>query len=85
MSYLRLDPSIDVSGLVANMPAWRDDPGGYTLPLEAIRCLDLPAVNIGPYGYGVHCPDERVLMPYSFGTVPQLILETIERLARLTG
>jgi arginine utilization protein RocB len=84
MSYLRLDPSLDVGGLIANMPAWRDDPGGYKLPLETIRCLDLPTVNIGPYGHGVHSPDERVLMAYSFGTVPQLILETIERLAQST-
>jgi len=32
----------------------------------------------------VHQPGERVLMSYSFGVVPQLLYETIERLAHVT-
>lgn len=79
MSYLRLDPDLDIAVLDANMPAWRPD--GYTLPLETIRALDIPVVNIGPHGEGIHRPDERVLESYAFGVVPRLILETIARLA----
>ncbi|HEY7357461.1 MAG TPA: hypothetical protein VH590_13375, partial [Ktedonobacterales bacterium] len=87
MSYLRLEADTDLAGLTANMPLWQGvqqlrRPGGYHLPLEAMRALDLPFVNLGPYGRAVHQRGERVLMSYSFGVLPQLIYETIERLAR---
>lgn len=90
MSYLRLDPGADLAALTANMPLWQDKgaparPGGYSLPLDAIRTLDLPVVNLGPYGWGVHQRGERALMSYSFGTLPQLIYETIERLGERGG
>ena len=48
-----------------------------------IRALDLPVVNLGVYGKGAHQRGERVLMSYSFGTLPRLIVETLERLAAL--
>ena len=87
MSYLRAEADVDLSGLIANMPLWQEaqEPkraGGYSLPLQAIRALDLPFVNLGPYGRAVHQRGERVLMSYSFGVLPQLITEVIERLAR---
>ncbi len=90
MSYLRLDPGIDTAALIANLPIWDDAPapgaparpGTYTLPLQAIRQLNLPVVNLGPYGKGAHQAGERVLMSYSFGIVPQLVCEVIEYLAR---
>lgn len=89
MSFLRLDPLVDATALVANMPVWRDDasatPGAYGLPLAAMRALDMPVINIGPYGRAVHQRGERVLMSFSFGVVPQLIAETIMRLAELSG
>jgi arginine utilization protein RocB len=86
MSYLRLDPSVDLAALTANMPLWQPAeaparPGAYRLPLEAIRALDAPFVNIGPYGRGAHQRGERVLMSYSFATLPQLICEILEGLA----
>ena len=89
MSYLRLDPGLDFTALTANLPTWRDPvyptrPGAYTLPLGEIARLDLPIVNFGPYGAGVHERGERVLMSYSFGILPQLIHEVIERLGNLT-
>lgn len=88
MSYLRLEPEVDLSGLVANMPLWQeaDQPrhsGAYHLPLHAIRALDLPFVNLGPYGRAVHQRGERVLMSYSFGVLPQLICEIIAYLAQV--
>jgi len=92
LSYLRLDPDVDLTALRDNMPVWQEQepasesgkpprPGSYSLPLAQMRSLDLPVVNIGPYGRAVHQAGERVLMSYSFGVVPQLIYETIERLA----
>ncbi len=89
MSYLRLDPGMDLSALKKNMPLWQDEdmtatptrPGGYSLPLQAIQELGLPIVNFGPYGFGAHQRGERVLMSYSFGVLPQLLYETFEALA----
>ena len=86
MSYLRLEAGLDLSALKANMPLWRDAgpdflPGAYTLPLAAIEQLDLPIVNWGPYGRGAHQRHESVLMSYSFGTLPQLLYETLQQLA----
>ncbi len=88
MSYLRLDASDAAGALVANMPVWRGReepprPGSYSLPLDEIRALSLPIINIGPYGAGAHQAGERALMSYSFEVLPQLLLETIEQLASL--
>jgi arginine utilization protein RocB len=85
MSYLRLDAHDDLSALMDNMPVWRADGatargGDYTLPLKEIAALDLPVVNFGPYGVGAHHRGERLVMSYSFETLPRLLLETIERL-----
>lgn len=86
LSYLCLDTDIDTSLLKANMPVWKEptEPGrgGYYLPLEVIRKLNIPVVDFGVYGQGAHQRNEGVLMSYSFGTLPELICETIERLAR---
>ena len=59
MSYLRLDPDIDPAALIANLPIWNDAPmsaafarpGSYRLPLEGMRQLNLPVVNLGPYAF----------------------------------
>jgi arginine utilization protein RocB len=37
-------------------------------------------INLGPYGWGAHQRGERLLQSYSFGVLPQLIVEVIERL-----
>ena len=85
LSYLRLDASVDTTILKANMPIWKEPTAqgtrGYYLPFEAIEKLDIPIVDFGVYGQGAHQRNEAVLMSYSFGTLPELICETIERLA----
>jgi arginine utilization protein RocB len=84
MSYLRLDPGMDLAALKANMPWWSDEfppaSGAYSLPLDEIAQLGLPMINLGPYGWGAHQRGERLLQSYSFGVLPQLIVEVIERL-----
>lgn len=86
MSYLRLDAGVETAALTANMPLWAEPdaarPGAYTLPLDAMRTLDLPVVNLGPYGRGAHQRGEAVLMSYSFGALPGLLWEVIELLGR---
>jgi arginine utilization protein RocB len=86
MSYLQLDATANLTALTANMPVWRTDGApshadDYTLPLADIAALGLPVVNFGPYGAGAHQRGERLLMSYSFETLPQLLLETIERVS----
>ena len=87
MSYLRLDPGSHVTALTANIPTWQAPgeparPGAYSLPLQAIQDAGVPVINLGPYGRGVHQSGEGVLMSYSFGILPQLICEVIERLGQ---
>ncbi len=90
MSYLRLDPGLDVAALRLNMPVWRDEDeearsGSYSLPLSAIQELGVPVVNLGPYGRGAHQRGERTLMSYSFEALPQLVYESIFELASVLG
>jgi arginine utilization protein RocB len=84
MSYLRLDSGMDLAALKANMPLWSDEfppaRGAYSLPLDQIAQLGLPMINLGPYGWGAHQRGERLLQSYSFGVLPQLIVEVIARL-----
>lgn len=89
MSYLRLDPGMDLAALKANMPLWSDvfppASGAYSLPLDEIARLGLPMINLGPYGWGAHQRGERLLQSYSFGVLPQLMIEVIERLGAPSG
>lgn len=87
MSYMRLEPHQRMDALTANMPLWSDQPGdgqtaSYGLPFTAINAAQIEGIiNIGPYGHGAHQRGERVHMPFSFATVPQMIVETIETVA----
>lgn len=47
----------------------------YTLPVEEIRSLNIPSINMGVYGKDGHKWTERVYKPYSFGVLPKLIRE----------
>lgn len=91
LSYARLEADLPVADLVANMPLWvaeSREPQGprYTIPFGAIRAAAIPGVaNIGPYGIGAHQRGERVHMPYSFTTVPQMILEVITEVGSAGG
>jgi arginine utilization protein RocB len=62
--------SAELATIAENTPAWgsrvRHDDG-------AARALDLPVVNIGPWGRDYHQRLERVHMPYTFGTLPELV------------
>jgi arginine utilization protein RocB len=45
----------------------------FPLPLEAMKELSIPSINIGVYGKNGHNWTERVYKPYSFGVLPKLI------------
>jgi arginine utilization protein RocB len=53
--------------LAANVPLWGR---GYSLPLEALRKIDIPCVVLGPIGKDAHKITERVELDYSFNVLP---------------
>lgn len=77
LSYLGLQDSHEVIPYIKeNMPLLLNN--YYTIPLEAMKMLDLPVVNIGPWGQDYHKLTERVYLPDVINQTPQLILETIK-------
>lgn len=78
LSYFSVgDAGKAVETLLANMPAWGKK---YNLPLEEIGRLNLPVVNIGPYGKDAHKSTERLQADYAFNAVPRLLQKTIAEL-----
>ncbi len=74
-SYLRL-ASGGAQGLAENMPQWGV---GYSLPFAEMARLNMPVINLGPWGRDAHKRTERVHIPYSFGTLPKIMEETIRK------
>lgn len=72
------------SGLIREMPAYGQQFDSecrpYKLPFEAMRYLNLPVYDIGVYGKDAHQWSERVYKPYSFKTLPKLLLAIVKNL-----
>jgi arginine utilization protein RocB len=90
ISYMRVDQAVyeSLPVLVKNFPLWRDRNEEisedlrdeyFIIPFDLIRELDCDVANIGPWGKEAHGKGERVYMPYSFETVPELIYNVICR------
>lgn len=74
-SFMALGGELEkLEALAKNTPAWGQK---YTHPSEAILQVNVPIVNIGTFGKDGHKFTERVLMKYSFETVPNLTYHTI--------
>jgi len=70
-SYLSLHESEnEVEVLQQNMPRMHDI---YPLPVDLIRSINIPSINIGVYGRDGHKWTERVYKPYTFHVLPDLI------------
>jgi len=93
MSFVRVDPAVydSLPVLTKNFPLWRnrDDEVSedlrdeyFSIPFDGIRDLDCDVANIGPWGKEAHGKGERVHMPYSFETVPELIHNVVLRVLR---
>ncbi|MFA5839664.1 MAG: M20/M25/M40 family metallo-hydrolase [Candidatus Margulisiibacteriota bacterium] len=61
------------------LPLWEK---GYRLPIEDIRALNLPVINLGPWGKGAHQRIERIETSYSFGRLPQIMEDVIRNTFR---
>jgi len=64
-----------IESLKNNMPGFGIK---YKLPLDHMQKLNLPLVNIGPFGKDAHKCTERVEEDYSFNVVPKMVYEVIE-------
>jgi len=68
-----------IESLKNNMPGFGIK---YNLPLEDMQKLNLPVVNIGPFGKDAHKFTERLEEDYSFNVVPRLVYNTIMELVK---
>ena len=74
-SYLKTDDDPDsVRVLKENFPAMDQL---FSMPMETIQELHIPAVNFGCMGKDAHKWTERVNLPYTFGILPQVILHAV--------
>ena len=74
-SYLRIDDTAESVELSQHNFPQMDRL--YPLPFEEMMELHIPAVNFGVYGKDAHKWTERVYMPYSFETLPRLLMKAI--------
>ena len=81
-SYLAMwETTEDINKLKANFPLMDSI---YPLPVDTIRTLDIPAVDLGVYGIGAHTWKERIYKPYSYHTLPKVIRSFIEHSHQVT-
>lgn len=72
--------SDDDAGILAvseNNPGWGTK---HYVEYQDIRDINVPAINIGPYGYDAHKKYERMEIQYSAEIVPNVTNEVIRRL-----
>ena len=75
-SYLKIDDDIrSIKDLENNFP---EQKLLYPVPYEEIRKLNIPGINYGTWGKDAHKWTERVQISYTFGTLPYLIMDTIQ-------
>lgn len=74
-SYLRIDDDdSSVAALKDNFPAMGKL---YPVPVEKIKKLNIPAINLGTYGKDAHKWTERVNLPVTMHILPELIREVL--------
>ncbi|MDQ0220364.1 M20/M25/M40 family metallo-hydrolase [Peribacillus cavernae] len=71
VSYCRLlDAHQVIPSLVDEMPLYGKN---YKLPLKEIQALDIPTINLGPYGKDAHKRTERLELDFSTEKLPELL------------
>lgn len=64
----------DKDALCGNMPGWGQI---YSLPIDEMRQLELPVLNLGPSGEAPHRRDERLYLKYSLEVLPSLLIAAV--------
>lgn len=71
LSYCGIQDAEDVINLLKpNMPAWGHP---YSVPVEEIKKLNVPAVILGPWGKDLHKFTERINRKFYLETAPKLL------------
>jgi arginine utilization protein RocB len=73
------DPG-DLEILGANMPGWGSL---FRVPAEELSRMDIPAVNLGPFGYDSHRATERLEVSFSFEGTPEILRRAVARIGTL--
>ena len=73
LSYSQL-PSNEIENEMVNILGWQDT---YSIPFRGISEIEMPCINIGPWGKDFHKPSERVLKQDLFIRTPHIINHTI--------
>lgn len=68
-----------IESLKTNMPGFNTK---YQFPIDEMAELNLPAINIGPFGKDAHKFTERLETNYSYSITPELILKTTVNLLK---
>ncbi|MFN7249415.1 MAG: M20/M25/M40 family metallo-hydrolase [Anaerobacillus sp.] len=80
MSFVALsDDEEGISAVSNNTPCWGSK---LFVNYQDIRDINVPVINIGPYGFDAHKQYERVDLSYSFEIVPNLTNEVILNLLK---
>ncbi len=75
MSYAALADAREVMGFIEpNMPLWGSL---YSIPLDLINNLQIPSINLGPWGKDLHMMSERVYLPDLLINTPLMIQKTL--------
>lgn len=83
MSFVGIsDDDESIAAEAANNPSWNSK---LLVDYEAIRQLDVPVINIGPYGMDAHKKHERAEIRYSMFIVPNITHRVVQRLLTPIG
>jgi arginine utilization protein RocB len=78
MSFVALsDNEEEIQAVIRNNPAWG---AKHFVEFEDIRSLNIPVINIGPYGVDAHKKYERMEGTFSLEMVPNLTYQVVRRL-----
>ncbi len=69
----------DEEALTENMPFWDK---GWKIDIENVKKLNIPIADVGVYGKGAHKFLERVHLPYTLNTLPEIIKKLTIRLLK---
>lgn len=71
------DGEDDIKAVIENNPSWGTK---HYVNYDAIREINVPTINIGPYGYDAHNRYERTELAYTMEVVPNLTNQVIRKL-----
>lgn len=76
--YLSLPKRLNIESLKRNIPLWDSR---YSVPLDIISQLNIPYINLSPFGKDAHKSTERLNVPFSFNVAAKLLLRAIMLMA----